>query len=188
MANCDICGKKLGIFSGESLSASVNSKVCSITFCDSCAPLIESLKAGNTESYETATSYDTVQKNPQTRAFIDALYEENTKPQKSEAELAAQIAKLKSGGAEGYYEYKVVKLEDFVAAGSLGANLTMNPAAGCLDATLMMNTLNQMGLEGWRLVTAYTNELFQNANALGGFGSNATADEHILIFERFHKI
>lgn len=188
MANCDICGKKIGIFSGGSLSASVNSTVCSIAFCDSCAQLIEAVKAGDNEAYQKAISSDHILNNPKTRAFLDCIYAENAGEQIIEVDLAAQIEKLRASGADGYYEYKVVKLEDFIAAGRLGTDLTTNAAAGCLDTDLMMNTLNRMGLEGWRLATAYTNELFQNAHALGGFGSNATADEHILIFERYHKI
>lgn len=90
-------------------------------------------------------------------------------------EYAERIAKLKQMGSSGYYEYKVIKLMD-------------NVRTGCLDATQLMNTLNQLGLDGWRLVTAYSNELGKNALAIAGFGVNATADEHILIFERFQKI
>lgn len=194
MANCDICGKKLGVLSGFSASAFVNSENCSITFCDSCAHLVEAIKAGDDASYYKATSFAHVLKNPQTLAILDAFYnkakekeaqqaaeerarqeEENIRRQKSAAELAEQVAKLKFSGADGYYEYKVVKLMD-------------NVVAGCLNADQLMTTLNNLGLEGWRLVTAYSNELGKNALAIAGLGVNATADEHILIFERFQKI
>jgi hypothetical protein len=100
--------------------------------------------------------------------------DESKKQEKREQEMAEQLEALKASGADGYYEYKVLKMED-------------NARAGCLDAEELMYTLNTMGLQGWRLVNAYSNELGKNNIALNGFGTNATNDEHIMIFERFRK-
>ena len=56
----------------------------------------------------------------------------------------------------------------------------------------MAERLNELGIEGWHLVTAYSNELGKNAlsGGVGGavFGVNSTIDENILIFERFVRI
>lgn len=105
-----------------------------------------------------------------------ARWEQELRDRERRAKIYAdQVARLKQYGADGYYEYKVVKLLDSISA-------------GCIDADELMNTLNQLGLEGWRLVSAYSNELGKNALAIAGFGVNSTADEHILIFERFQKI
>lgn len=56
----------------------------------------------------------------------------------------------------------------------------------------MTQVLNELGLDGWHLVTAYSNELGKNAlsGGIGGVmtGVNSTIDENILIFERFVKI
>jgi len=87
-------------------------------------------------------------------------------------------------GLDGYYEYKVISLLDE------SGFFSKNP--GKVDTYTMAEKLNELGIEGWRLVTAYSNEL--GKNALGGgaggaaFGINSTIDENILIFERFVKI
>lgn len=56
----------------------------------------------------------------------------------------------------------------------------------------MTHTLNELGIDGWHLVTAYSNELGKNAlsGGAGGvlLGVNSTIDENILIFERFVKL
>ena len=194
MANCDMCGKKLGFLDGVSLEQTYNRKLYSITICEKCAIIYEQACNGDKKAISDFTTFINNPKNEKLKAFIAAKeqYKKEKQEQKEREERAAQekerqsreksadeyamyVAQLKQSGADGYYEYKVIKLMD-------------NVAAGCLDANLMMNTLNQMGLEGWRLVNAYSNELGKNALALGGFGVNATADEHILIFERFQKI
>lgn len=83
------------------------------------------------------------------------------------------IYKLRESGTEGYYEYSVMSLVD---------------ESGRTNIQKMAETLNQMGLAGWRLVSSHTNELGKNALMLAGFGINATADETVLIFERFVKL
>ena len=55
---------------------------------------------------------------------------------------------------------------------------------GKADINLINEKLNELGSQGWRLVTAYTNELGKNGISVGGIGINSTADQNIFIFER----
>lgn len=82
---------------------------------------------------------------------------------------------LKNMGHDGYYEYKTISIAD--ESGLL--------KGGRIDINKMSYILNELGLDGWRLVTAYANELGKNMAAFNGFGTNSTVDEHILIFERY---
>lgn len=63
---------------------------------------------------------------------------------------------------------------------------------GALPVSRITGLLNEYALDGWRLVSAYANELGHNSSSsgIGGFsvGSNSTVDQHILILERFVKI
>ena len=83
-----------------------------------------------------------------------------------------QINHLKSLGEDGYYEYKVVSVID---------------KGGLVDIEKLTATLNDLGLDGWRLRCAYTNEMGKDALSIVGFGINATADQNVLILERFVK-
>ena len=89
-----------------------------------------------------------------------------------------KIDNLSEMGLDGYYEYKVVSLND--------------DNAGGIYSSTIENTLNELGLDGWHLRCAYTNELGKNSNSggIGGFstGTNSTIDQNILIFERFVRI
>lgn len=95
-----------------------------------------------------------------------------------------KIENLKKMGLDGYYEYKVVSLYD--------ESGLFNKKSGAVDTQSMTQLLNILGLEGWHLVTAYSNELGKNtlSGGMGGVmsGINSTIDENILIFERFVKI
>ena len=110
----------------------------------------------------------------------------NEEQQRKEREKQYQtrLSKLKETGSEGYYEYKVISMLD--ESGLFRKN------SGKVDTIAMTQTLNELGLDGWHLVTAYPNELGKNAlsGGAGGaiFGVNSTVDENILIFERFVKI
>lgn len=87
-----------------------------------------------------------------------------------EAERLRMLDDLRNKGYEGYYEYKTVCVFDSFDGG--------------VNANKLSEILNENALSGWRLVTAYTNELGHNST--GGYVSvNATMDEHILIMERF---
>jgi len=103
---------------------------------------------------------------------------------KREEEYRFKIDKLKEQGAKGYYEYKVVSLLD--NAGLFRSN------SGRIDVQAMSEILNNLGIEGWHLVTAYSNEAGKNALSGGAGGAivgvNSTVDENILIFERFVAI
>ncbi len=88
-----------------------------------------------------------------------------------------RINSLKSKGYEGYYEYTTLSLVD---------------DDGGLTTTQVTRLLNDYALDGWRLVSAYANELGHNSTSggFGGFstGTNFTVDQHILILERFVRI
>ena len=89
-----------------------------------------------------------------------------------------RINSLKSKGYEGYYEYTTLSLVD--------------DDGGGLTTTQVTRLLNDYALDGWRLVSAYANELGHNSTrgGFGGFstGTNSTVDQHILILERFIRI
>lgn len=114
---------------------------------------------------------------------IRIINEENVRKEREERHRV-RLEKLKERGADGYYEYKAISLLD--ASGLFSKN------SGKVDTMAMTEILNELGLDGWHLVTAYSNELGKNALS-GGVGEailgvNSTVDENILIFERFVKI
>ena len=82
-------------------------------------------------------------------------------------DVSMRLDNLRRAGAHGYYQYRVIDLMD-------------DSFGGIRQNTLEAN-LNQMGLDGWQLKCAYTNELGRNEND----GVNATVEQNILIFERF---
>ena len=104
--------------------------------------------------------------------------------QRQQYEYNLKIENLTKMGLDGYYEYKVISLLD--------ESGFFKKKSGSVDTTAMTETLNQLGIEGWHLVTAYSNELGKNAmsGGIGGamLGTNSTVDENILIFERFVRI
>ena len=92
--------------------------------------------------------------------------------------LENKINSLRSKGYEGYYEYTTLSLID--------------NDGGELTPYQVTQLLNDYALDGWKLATAYTNELGHNSTS-GGFGgissgTNSTIDQHILILERFVRI
>ena len=109
------------------------------------------------------------------------VQQKNRERQETEKENSVAINSLKKMGAEGYYQYKVISLLD------IGGLFRSN--SGRVNTETMMLKLNELGMEGWHLVTAYSNELGKNAlsGGAGGvlLGVNSTVDENILIFERF---
>ncbi|MBQ2061100.1 MAG: DUF4177 domain-containing protein [Oscillospiraceae bacterium] len=97
---------------------------------------------------------------------------------KQKAILQNRIELLRKKGYEGYYEYKTLSFSD--------------NDSGELSTQFVTIQLNDLALDGWRLVSAYSNELGHNSHSSGfgglSTGTNATIDQHILIFERFIKI
>ena len=114
----------------------------------------------------------------------EALAAEEEEQRERHKKHSLSISRLKSRGFDGYYEYKVISLSD---VGGL-----FNSNSGKVDIAAMTVILNELGIEGWHLVTAYSNELGKNALSGGAGGAllgvNSTVDENILIFERFVKI
>ena len=93
-----------------------------------------------------------------------------------EREAARRQEIFKARGYDGYYEYMSLSLTDDDAGGILTSGIDRR--------------LNDLALDGWRLVSSYTNELGRNSTPGTAYsaGSNATIDQHILILERFVKI
>jgi len=69
-----------------------------------------------------------------------------------------------------FYEYDVVTI--------------INEDHGTIDKEKMMQILSDHAKNGWKLHTMYSNELGKNALTILGFGSNSTACEDVMIFER----
>lgn len=110
--------------------------------------------------------------------------EEQIERERVQQQHKTKMENLTNMGFDGYYEYKVLSLLD--------ERGLFRKDSGKADILTMTKVLNELGLEGWHLVTAYSNELGKNAlsGGAGGamFGVNSTVDENILIFERFVKI
>lgn len=68
------------------------------------------------------------------------------------------------------YEYAIDAVNDKMGGGA--------------DFGTLAQVLHSRSLDGWRLVTAFTNELGKNAVSVGGIGLNSTVDQVILIFEK----
>ncbi len=106
-------------------------------------------------------------------ADVQRLNMELEQQKQAQERFHARIEHLKAMGKTGYYEYKVISIVD---------------KKGSVDINRLVYELNDLGLDGWRLQCAYTNELGENSLSIGGFGVNATADQNILILERFVSI
>lgn len=96
------------------------------------------------------------------------------------------IQALKEAGADCYYEYKVITVNDISGLGGGGKGKT-----GHLDVGAMTAALNELGLVGWRLVAAYDNTTSASHIAgvlVAGVADSTEMSEHVLIFERKVKI
>ena len=86
-----------------------------------------------------------------------------------------KVASLKAQGHDGYYEYTALSLAD--------------ENSGGLSPELITQRLNDLALDGWKLVSSYSNELCHTAYSTPNSSTaNATIDQHILIMERYVKI
>lgn len=106
------------------------------------------------------------------KAVEKRLAEEQTRQKAEQEKYQARLNHLKTLGKDGYYEYKVISIVD---------------KRGSVDIERLTTTLNELGLDGWRLQCAYSNEMGKDSLTIAGFGINSTADQNILIFERFVK-
>ena len=57
-------------------------------------------------------------------------------------------------------------------------------ASGGTNIQRLKNILRDYSAAGWKLKNLFTNELGVNSVSVGGFGTNATIDQVVLIFER----
>ena len=74
-----------------------------------------------------------------------------------------------------YFQYKTVAIPD--------------KADGRADVEAMEKSMNELGLEGWRLVNVFSNEIGKNSEYIGMYRElNATIDETVLIFERIESV
>lgn len=132
------------------------------------------------QAIKLATEKQHIEEKEKEKEMLRIAAEEEAR-KKREEELHINQEYVRKQGLNGYYEYKVLSLLD--NRGWLNSN------SGRIDTQAMTKTLNDLGLEGWRLVTAYSNEAGKNAFSGGSngtiFGTNSTIDENILIFERF---
>lgn len=91
-----------------------------------------------------------------------------------EAARNRKLQNLADRGLDGYYEYKVVDLRDYIT--------------GSVDISKMTEILNDLGLDGWRLRTAYSNDLGTNSMNIGNAKLNSAVGQNILIFDRFVRL
>lgn len=100
-----------------------------------------------------------------------------TAEEKHRIQRAQLMARLKAKGLDEYCEYKAISVFD---------------EKGMVNADNLTDIMNLMGLEGWRLKTAVTNEVGKNASSVGingiSVGTNSTVDQTVLIFERTIKV
>lgn len=86
-----------------------------------------------------------------------------------------RIKALKAKGVKGYFEYTIISIQD--------------ENSGEVNTCYLNERINDMALDGWRLKTAFTNELGKNSSSisiLGGTGgTNSTIEQNVLIFERY---
>ena len=102
-----------------------------------------------------------------------SVHEEAQRLKKEAEEARRETEKRKADYAKSFnefYEYDVVTI--------------INQDHGCIDKERMMRVLSSHASQGWRLHSVYSNELGKNAIRLLGFGTNSTACEDVLIFER----
>lgn len=186
---CINCGCKVGFISGEHFGG---------LLCDNCynsfgGMTLINLDMENTpekyiEAYERiAEAVDTKATSESAKeeikqAFydqIDARYKRiNSKglgmQEYIQKEQAAKERELKrvnyAKSFNEFYEYDVVTI--------------INEDHGTIDKDKMMKILSDHAKNGWKLHTMYSNELGKNALMILGFGTNSTACEDVLIFER----
>lgn len=145
---------------------------------------IEDAKKQEREKAEALKHEQKLEQERHERIEKDRIYNEDRVRKEREKEFTIRLERLKEIGADGYYEYKVISLLDVSGL--------FNKDSGKVNTIAMTEVLNRLGIDGWHLVTAYSNELGKNAlsGGMGGvvLGINSTVDENILIFERFVKI
>lgn len=62
-----------------------------------------------------------------------------------------------------------------------------NKADGSTNKETIKSIIESHAMQGWRLITMYSNEIGKNAITVGGVGGNVTICEDVLVFERCIK-
>ena len=62
-----------------------------------------------------------------------------------------------------------------------------NKADGSTNKEYIKEIITNHAMQGWRLITMYSNEIGKNAITVGGVGTNITISEDVLVFERCIK-
>lgn len=186
---CINCGGKLGFISGEHFGG---------LLCDNCynsfgGMTLINLEAENdpnkyieayeiiAEAIDSKASFESVKDRIKQEFYnyIDTRYkrincnglgmhEHIQRGQETKEREIKRINYAKS--LNEFYEYDVVTI--------------INEEHGTIDKDKMMKILSDHAKNGWKLHTIYSNELGKNALMILGFGTNSTACEDVLIFER----
>lgn len=184
---CANCGKKIGLITGNHFDG---------LLCDNCYNKFGGMLLFNLETERTPNKYiecyNTIAKAIDEKASpnldgnrikqefyksIDSMYKRLTgfgiqeyiqNEERAKEKELQHIDYAKSFNE--FYEYDVVTI--------------INEDHGVIDKKRMMNILSKYSRNGWKLHTIYSNELGKNALSIMGFGSNTTASEDVMIFER----
>ena len=89
---------------------------------------------------------------------------------RQEAIRAEEEKQIFAKSFNDFYEYDVVTV--------------FNENHGRVNRERMMAILSEHARAGWKLHTIYSNELGRNEHSAFGYGTNSTACEDVLIFER----
>lgn len=159
MAVCEVCGKSVTI---KNKSYILNKER------DVCSDCIIKLKKYNDFDYLSNFYFD----HWDTVSFdIKASLLKNDLFRSKRFELLNN--KICKNEIDGYWEYKVIDLVN---------------QDGLVDTVSLSLVINDYSMDGWRVKTAHSNELGKNAMAIFGFGINSTAEQNIIILERFKRI
>lgn len=104
--------------------------------------------------------------------IVNHLYDLSVDELKSllSLEILNRLTSIDNNISKVKYTYAVEKIRDVFGGSS--------------NSVGMEETLNRYAKYGYRLVSAFTNELGKNAVSVGNVGINSTVDEVVLIFEK----
>ena len=89
-----------------------------------------------------------------------------------------EIAKMYNNRLEQYKKNPLYEYDYIVVP---------NKSDGSTDKEHIKETIDSHAMQGWRLLTMYSNEIGKNAITVGGVGGNVTICEDVLVFERCIK-
>ena len=184
---CINCGRKVGFISGEHFNG---------LLCDECYNEFGGIMLINLEMERNADKYiecyneiatkieqrtnlnvdkERIKKeflkliNSKYKSIFGMEIQEHIQKQEDDRKKELQRVDYANSFNE-FYEYDVVTV--------------INENHGTIDKEKMMSILSEHAKNGWKLHTIYSNELGKNALRILGFGTNSTACEDVLIFER----